>query len=430
MSEVVNTTIQELIKNINSVYNAPVAMVAENIKLEKLETGIFEIDYKLKGGIPRGRWVIAVGNESTFKSTFAYIVAGRAQRICGNCMTGKINEKNHKKISVVLNEKSNDYVEYKNNKYYSKVYLADSKKRTLYIPGEVIYHQKSFKAYQYEIECSHCDSPDYSIALIADSEHNYTKEWAIKFNIIHGRVILTLPEYSEQAGEITREVLSTGRCSIIVVDSVPSLAPKIENEVSFEEQQMAIQARIWNKIVRVLTAMLNKSFIYSYNDKVTGEKVLITRRPEPIILVIQQWREKIGVYGDPNTMTAGKGLKFASSLTIEFSVSEYDYEDKKTKKLNGIWFSFLLKKSKIVNTLTNGRFYFDLKNYQIVNEYNIVDSAIEKGIIRQSGAWFIYDDIKYQGKSALIKKLVDMNEIEKLKKKILELEEKDNDTEV
>ena len=415
----VDNIIKDLINTINTAYNSPVAMVAENIKLKKIRTGIFEIDYKLNGGIPRGRWVIAVGNESTFKSTFSYIVAGKAQRICGNCMEGHITEKNFKEVSVILNNKSNEYVEYKNGVYYSKIYLADSQKRALYIPGEKIYHTKSFKAFKYELECSECMNPDYSIALIADSEHNYTKQWAVQCNIVHGRVILTLPEYSEQAGEITREVLSTGRCSVIVVDSVPALAPKIENTVSFEDQQMAIQARIWNKIVRVLTSMLNKAFTYNYVDK-NNEKVIRTFRPEPILIIIQQWREKIGAYGDPNTMTAGKGLKFASSLTIEFGISEYDYEDKKTKKLNGIWFSFLLKKSKIVNTMTNGRFYFDLNNYKIVNDESIINAAVENGLIRQSGAWYIYNDVKYQGKLALINKLKETNELEKLKEILLE----------
>lgn len=424
--ETVSTTIKNLISAINKAYDSPVVMVADDIKLKKIPTGIFSIDYALGGGIPRGRWIIAVGNESTFKSTFMYIVGSRMQRICGNCMNGTITEKEFKQVSVILEGKTNEYVEYKDSIYYSKKYLADSKKHNIYVPGQKITHKKSFKCYTYEIECSECSAPDYSLVLVADSEHNYTKEWANKFNLIHGRTILSLPNYSEQAGEIAREVLQTGRCSMIIVDSVPAIGPRIEDEKSFEDQQMGVQARVWNKIVRVATAMLNKSYTYKYTNK-NGNEVVNVVRPEPTLGIIQQWREKIGAYGNPNTMSGGKGLIFASSLTFEFSVLEYEYEgNKKDKNINGIWFGFVLKKAKTTKPLSSGKFYFNLKTYEIDNNISIVEKAIENNIIRQSGAWYVYKDIKYQGKIQLVNKLTEMGEIEIIKD--LLLKDIENDT--
>lgn len=414
-----NNTLKNLIDSINKAYDSPVIMVGDDIKLNKIPTGIFSVDYALRGGIPRGRWVIAVGNESTFKSTFMYIIGGRMQRICGNCMNGFITEKSFKEVTVILDNKSNEFVEYNNGVYISKKYLADSKKRNIYVPGQKITHKKSFKCYQYEIECSECSNPDYSLILIADSEHNYTKEWAAKFDIIHGRTVLSLPNYSEQAGEIAREVLQTGRCSMIIVDSVPAIGPRIEDEKSFEDQQMGVQARVWNKIVRVATAMLNKSFTYTYKNK-EGNEVTKIIRPEPILGIIQQWREKIGAYGNPNTMSGGKGLVFASSLTFEFSVIEYVYDgNKKDKNISGIWFGFILKKAKTTKPLSSGKFYFNLKTFEIENDISIIEKAIEKNIVRQSGAWYVYNDIKYQGKTQLVKKLSEMGEIDKIKDLLL-----------
>lgn len=393
----------ELLNTINKAYNAPVMSIAEDSVLQRIRTGIFAIDFATQGGIPRGRWFIAVGKESVFKSSFLYITGGKAQRVCGTCLTGQILEKNFKAVSIVLDEKANEFVKLdKDGGYLAKKYLANSKKNNIYIPEQPIRHKKSFKAYQYTIECSHCDDPDYSIFLLIDSEKNYTQYWAIKCGVVHGRLMLAKAQYSEQVGEIIKEVMSTGRCTMVGVDSVPAVGPKIEDTSSFEDHQMGVQPKLWNKIVRVLTAGLNTPYTYIYDKD--GKKVVEVRRPEPILAMIQQWREKIGMmFGNPQTMTAGWGLKYASSITFDLSVGEKIFiGDKKDKNVIGIWFNFVLAKAKTAKPFAHGRFYFNLETLEVDNNMSILEKAIDVGIIKQSGGWYTIGEDRFQGKEKLL----------------------------
>jgi len=399
----------EILNNVNKAYDAPVMSIADEIKLIKIRTGIFAIDYATLGGIPRGRWLLVVGNESSFKSTLTYMIGASFQRICGSCLTGMLEEKNFAGVNVILDSKSNAYVTAtkKGDKveYRSKGLLANSKKKNIYVPNQLLSHTKSFKAYTYSLECSECESPDYSIFFLIDSEHNYTQYWSIKCNVVHGRVILAQPSYTEQIGDMCKEALGTGVVSFVGVDSVPALGPLIEDTSSMEDQQMGVQPRAWNKIVRVLTAMLNKSFTYIYVDK-NKKQITKVMKPEPALGMIQQWREKIGGYGNPQTMTAGRGLRYASSITMEFAVDEIEYNgEKKDKNIKGIWFRFILAKAKTAKQMSNGRLYFNLSTYEVENERSIVETAISTGLIKQTGAWFEVGKARFQGKEKLIEGL-------------------------
>lgn len=408
------TTVVDTMLDINKKYGVPVMSMAEGNELEKVKSSIFSVDYATRGGLPRGRWSIAVGKESTFKSSLYYTAGGSMQRICGCCMEGHITEKDFKAVTIRLDGKDNDYVSYdKNvNKYYSKVYIANSNKHNIYIPKQIIQHKKSFKAYIYTIECDVCTTPDYSIFLLLDNEKNYTQYWAIKCGIIHGRLALARTQYTEQVGEIMRAIMDTARCSFVCVDSVPAVGPRIEDESPFLDQQMGIQPKQWNKIVRVLTSKLNSVYTYEYIDK-TGKKISILKRPETHLAMIQQWREKIGMtFGNPLDMTGGWGLKYASSVTFELTRGEIIYsketreEDKRgMKNAIGVWFNFYLSKSKITKPYTHGRFYLDLENLMLNNNESIFDKALEIGLIKRAGAWYSIGDKKFQGRDGTIEAL-------------------------
>lgn len=406
-----------LVNTINSVYKKPVMTMGSDATIEKIKTGIFAYDFET-GGIPRGRWVINQGKESTCKSTFTYKVGGKFQHICGNCIKGTITEVNYKGIKVVLDRNNPDNENYEQllddkkkpvlHKYtkqpiiISKKFFADNKKRNVYSPGEEITHDKSFTLYQYELECSHCSAPDYSLFVLVDSEHNYTKKWARKHGVIHHYVLLVDSEYSEQTGEIVREVLNTGRVQFVAIDSVASHPPKVEDEAAFEDQQMGVQARVWNKIVRVLTAKLNSSFKYIYKLK-NGTPVEEIKKPEPTIMPIQQYRSKIGSYGNPLETGAGMGLKYASSTTNDFSQGEKDWISKEDGEIRGQWFNFVVPKQKADgHPFTQGRFYMNFQTGEIDNTESIIDYALKYGIAKQSGAWFEYEGQKFQGKEKFL----------------------------
>jgi RecA/RadA recombinase len=390
-----SATVAALRDSINKAYGEDVIVDSEAIELTYVPTGIFSIDLSL-GGISRGRVGIIVGNESTCKSTVLYMMAGNFQRVCGNCMKGKITEKNFAKSKLVVGEKV-------------KRYWCDNKKRNLYCPGERVEesHKLPAKVYTYDLECSVCTAPEYSTFVLVDSEQNYTRSWAQRFGVVHGCVALARPQYSEQVGDIVRTAMDTGKVSFIGIDSLDAQGPKEEDEASVEDQQMGIQARVWNKITRALHSKLNKRFTYEYtsHDK---KKRTEARSAETAVVIVQQWRQKIGIsYGNPNVMGGGLGKNYAASWILAFSKGEKDWRSKEDKDMAGIWFNFEVSKSKISRPYRYGRFYFSLDALMIQNENTVLDYAVQYEVVAQSGAWYSFGKERWQGRD---KVLVSMKE--------------------
>jgi len=409
--EIINT----LRKTINDAYGEEVITVASSLPMIKIHTGVFSLDLEAEGGIPRGRFVTLVGDESTGKSTLLYTIAGKFQRICGNCMQGNITEKEFKKISQ-NSLKNHSFID--KNILYADAFFANKEKNNIYSHGEEIIDKKLIE-YVYDIECNKCTDPSYSAVLLVDSENNYTKEWATRFNMIHAYTILALPKYSEQVGDIIREALSTGRVSFIGVDSVDAIGPGVEDESSIEDQQMGVQARVWNKITRAIHSRLNRFFTYEFYDKIRKEKRSISMRPEPTVCIVQQWREKIGAYGDPRVMGGGKGKSYASSLTIGLTKGEKDWRNKKDKDLRGIYFNFEFLKQKTGTPYRYGRFYFSVDDRLIINDETVIDYAMQYNFIVQKGAWFKFNKKKFQGRERLLKYIQKNNMIPKIEKLIM-----------
>jgi len=423
--------LNSFVQNINSHYQKNVmSLGSDKLDVEKYPTGILSLDIATEGGIPRGRTIIYVGDESTFKSTAMYMTAGAFQRICGNCMKGHITEVNFKKTKVALTEnKSNDVftVVKEGNKLnkYSKLFLADRSKRNVYCPGEIITHTKDLTLYRYELECSECTTPQYSIFLLIDAEKNYTKNWARRFGVIHYYTILGGTEYSQMTGDILREGLKMHNFSFFGVDSVDALGPKEEDESSIEEWQISVQARVWNKNIRIITGKLNSTQIYSYTNK-EGKKIKEERRAEPTICLIQQWREKIGAYGDNRVMGGGRGKTFASSLTIAFSEGKKDWItiDKKKTDVKGMEFNFFIKKHKTGRPYRKGSFYYDVERKKLLNEATVIDYGVKYSLVNKKGAWFMYGDLKFQGLSKFTQALEkDKKLFNKLKNEVMEIAE-------
>lgn len=402
---------QQMEATINKHYGYNV-MITDPKELEviKVPTGIFSLDFETGGGIPRGRGVIYVGEESTFKSSLLYSTAGGFQHICGTCMRGDVKEINFRKVEIYFEEKSNEYVTYKKNdkgkySYFSKVFLAGSDKLNKYCPGEEMDNKRNVTKltfYQYDLECSECQQPDYSLFGLLDNEHNYIKSWARKFGVVHYYVILGQAEYSEQTGDLLREWLKTGRLSFIGVDSVDALGPLVEDKKSMEDWDMGVQARVWNKITRAIHALLNKPFTYIYTNK-EGDKIKEMRRPNPTICLISQYREKIGAYGDPRVAGGGRGKSFLSATTIDLRRGELEYETEGKKKLYGKnrVFPFEIIKNKVGTPHKRGEIYFDMQTLSVSNIHAYIEYGIRYGLIRGGGAWLEYNGINHNGRKKL-----------------------------
>ncbi len=227
--------LQKLKTDINAHYERKVCIIgSEKEELNKIPTGILSFDIESEGGIPRGRWIILVGEESTFKSSLMYHIGGKMQRVCASCMRGILVEKNFKKVKVpsIIGAVSSDVMKVEKGEAYSKKYLADKFLRNAYCPGELMTHKKDLVLLEYELECSCCNNPEYSIFLLVDSERNYTKNWARKWGVIHHYVALSDTSHSQMTGDIMREALNTGKVSFVAIDSLDSHGPVEENSAS------------------------------------------------------------------------------------------------------------------------------------------------------------------------------------------------------
>jgi len=431
-TEIVKSSIDiltEMNADVNKHYGRKVMIWGKHKEsVEKLPFNIFPLDIET-GGFPRGRWVGLVGDPGTFKSSTLYSMMGSAQRVCGTCMRGVISEINLEKVKVPSIEnwkpESGSVLKIgKDGEPVSKLFLMDGNKLNVYCPGEEVTHKKDLVLYKYKLECSECRSPQYSVVVLIDAEHNYTKSWARKFGAIHYYISLASVTYSQMIGDIGRHGLKTGRVSMLAVDSVDAQGPKEEDEESLEDWQMGLQARIWNKIVRIYTSYLNKSFIYKYVNK-KGKQINEERWPEPTISIIMQYREKIGGYGDPRVAGGGRGKEYAFSLNIEFMEGEKDWvmtggATSKKDHVSGLWFNFFLKKSKVGTPYKRGRFYYNVINMKVENERSIIDYGLKFNIIKQGGAWFTLGQDRFQGKPNLANYLQKYpKEFQKLKRTIL-----------
>ncbi|RLG13133.1 hypothetical protein DRN69_06125 [Candidatus Pacearchaeota archaeon] len=226
--------------------------------------------------------------------------------------------------------------------------------------------------------------------LLIDAERSFTVEWGEKLGLNLKTLLYCLPNSLEEMGDELYKVIVSG-VDLVVVDSIISLIPEGELERATNEPQMALNAKINSLITKKVYSALSNS--------------------NTSIIFINQLREKIGVYGNPYTVSGGHGLLHLYDTRVEFRSGKF-IEDKDKNKI-GIQLHFHCNKNR---RGTPGRtaeldFYFDGK---IDNIKSLLHQAIRFGIIKQSGAWVEYKNTKVQGKEKLIETLTekDWKEIE------------------
>lgn len=223
------------------------------------------------------------------------------------------------------------------------------------------------------------------ITAFIDAEHAFDPSYAKVIGVDVNNLLVSQPDTGEQALEITETLVRSNAVDLIVVDSVAALTPRSEIEGEMGDSQVGVQARLMSQALRKLTAVSSKS--------------------KTCIIFINQIREKIGVmFGNPETTPGGRALKFYSSVRIEL---------KKPKTLvhqNNIIGAQV--RAKIVKNKVAPPFketMFEITHTEGVSKVgNLVDAALELGIISRAGSWFSYKDKKLaQGKEAVKKTLQD-----------------------
>ena len=234
-------------------------------------------------------------------------------------------------------------------------------------------------------------------AAFIDAEHALDPVYARKLGVDIDNLIVSQPDTGEQALEITEALVRSGALDVVVVDSVAALVPKAEIDGEMGDSHMGLQARLMSQALRKLAGAINKS--------------------KTVLIFINQLREKIGVmFGNPETTTGGRALKFYASVRMDIRKTEMMKQD---GQVIGNRVRVKVIKNKVAPPFREAEFDV-LYGKGISKEGNIFDMAVNLEIIDKSGSWFSYEGQRIgQGRENAKRYLIERPELlQEVEKKV------------
>src|SRR5688500_2964366 len=227
------------------------------------------------------------------------------------------------------------------------------------------------------------------MCAIIDAEHAFDSNYAQKLGVDIDNLLISQPDYGEQALEIADRLILSGAVDVVVIDSVAALVPKSELEGEMGDSKMGLHARLMSQALRKLTATISKT--------------------NCCCIFINQLREKIGVmFGNPETTTGGNALKFYASIRLDIrrmsQIKDGDEAEGNRVKVKVV-------KNKVAPPFRQAEFDM-IVGLGICKVGELIDMGVKYGIIQKSGSWFSYEGNKLgQGRDAVKQLLLDNPEV-------------------
>lgn len=227
------------------------------------------------------------------------------------------------------------------------------------------------------------------MCAIIDAEHAFDSGYAQKLGVDVDNLLISQPDYGEQALEIADRLILSGALDVVVIDSVAALVPKGELEGEMGDSKMGLHARLMSQALRKLTATISKT--------------------NTICIFINQLREKIGVmFGNPETTTGGNALKFYASVRLDIRRIA---QIKDGEEAVGNRAKVKVVKNKVAPPFRSAEFDI-IFGEGISKAGEIIDMGVELGIVSKSGSWYSYNTDKLgQGRDAVKQLMLDNPEL-------------------
>ncbi|MBI5700823.1 recombinase RecA [Candidatus Saganbacteria bacterium] len=205
-------------------------------------------------------------------------------------------------------------------------------------------------------------------AAFIDAEHAMDPAYAKKLGVDIDNLLISQPDFGEQALEICETLVRSNAVDIIVIDSVAALVPKAEIEGEMGDAQMGLQARLMSQALRKLTAVVSKS--------------------KTVLIFINQLREKIGVmFGNPETTPGGRALKFYSSVRLDVRAQE---KIKEGERIIGTRVKVKVVKNKVAPPFRASTFVL-IHGEGISHEAELIDMGLQFNLVEKSGSWYGFE---------------------------------------